>query len=158
MPGPFQGTLNGFTLGATADAPEPQDFSPKCTGTNGRRGGQADLAGSPLDFDLTYVPSNGRLGSVFVGLCEDEVISVEKNFILDSGSLQVTRNSGPPFFTSDVGDMLVAATIGGRDAVINDRAPPPRAVYLRDAESTWKVVGRLDIQELIRVAEGLRSK
>jgi hypothetical protein len=133
-------------------------MSPKCTGTNGRRGSEADLAGSSLDFDLSYMPGNGRLSAVFVGLCGDEVVSIQKDYVLESGSLQVTRNTGPPFVTSTAGDALIATTIAGRDAVINDRGLAPVAIYLRDEKSTWKMVGRMSIQELIKVAEGVRSK
>jgi hypothetical protein len=158
LEGFFDGNLNGFTFGPDVNAPDMRALSSKCTGSNGRRGNPADLSGAPIDFELSYLPPTARPGSTIVMLCEDEVVSVQKDYVLDGGSLQVTRNTGPPFVASSSGDSLLAADIAGRPAVINDRAPPPKAIYLRDDKGLWKIVGRLSIEELHRVAAGIQTK
>ena len=164
----FEGTLNGITFGPHAREPSPAQMSPKCVlGSSGVgnvktdvvRDDESFVVSSPLDFEFTYLPAGARFSYVAASRCEDDVIAIQREYNLPDTSFYVVRKKGPAYYVPHVPlqfSYLTPTTIAGRPAVLQE-APMQPEVYMLDVGSSWEVAG-LGLQELIKVAEGLRSR
>jgi len=161
----FVGVLNGFTFYAPGlDVAQIQrTMSAKCTGSNGRAGSEAEGKSSPLYFAPGYIPpTSHQPPEVYVGACQDEVVTIGFEYQLDNGLLTIYHIAGAPLYEGRFpSDRLQPSTIGGRPAVVAAplSAPslPQYTIFMRDARSFWIIQGRgVPQTELIKVGEGVR--
>ena len=165
----FEGTLNGITFGPHSREPSPAQMSPKCVLSNSGIGNvktdvvrddESFVVASVLDFEFTYLPAGARFSYVAASRCEDDVIAIQREYSLPDGhTFYVVRKKGPAYYVPNVPlafSRLTATSIGGRPAVVQEAWP--YALYMVDASSSWEVSGLSPQGDLVKVAEGLRSR
>jgi hypothetical protein len=159
----FEGNLNGFQFfdpsKSAAQVPAPCEGL-KIEGED-REASDEEVAASPLDFELAYLPAAARPSFEGGNKCRDVVVAVVKNYQgSDDSQIAVMRFANTPQIVADAPQgRLESATISGRAAVIERPVVPEgrTAVYLRDELGYWIVSGvRMPESEVLKIAESVR--